>query len=178
MKDFIRVDVKDYVYTGIDSGDLVPFLAIKYGKVRARRGLLGEVVNTYTDGGILERENMVEVDSVTGRMGWVLTKCNADGEVIIDEYGNKNEWIMSDSSFCEEYQLDSSLDGVYKSVDGPQLFVQVLTDITMVQGDKEMNIEAGGFINITDMEHCYGISDRDFDDTYRVLEDEPNVSLK
>jgi len=177
MKEFIRINVKDYVINGIASGDLVPFLAIKYARVRARQGVLDEVVNTYTDGGVLERKNKVSVDPVTGRLGWVITKCSPDGEIIIDEFGNKNEWIMSDSSFCEEYQLDPNLDGVYKSVDGPQMFVQVLTDITMVQGSKEMNIEAGGYINITDIDDCYGISDRDFDDTYRILEDAPKNVL-
>ena len=57
MEDFIRVDVRDYVNKGIENGDLAPFWAIKYGRVRARRGNLGEIVNTYTDGGILEKEN-------------------------------------------------------------------------------------------------------------------------
>lgn len=54
MEKFVRVDVRDYVNSGIANGDLAPFWAIKYGRVRARRGTVGEVVNTYTDRGILE----------------------------------------------------------------------------------------------------------------------------
>ena len=46
MKEFVRVNVKDYVTLGIENGDLIPFWAIKYGRVRARRGNLGELVNT------------------------------------------------------------------------------------------------------------------------------------
>lgn len=91
MSDFVRVDVRDYVDAGINSGDLVPFWAVKYGRVRARRGEAGEVIQTFTDGGILERENVVRIDSKTGRTGWIITKCTSDGDVIIDEYGNKNE---------------------------------------------------------------------------------------
>ena len=82
MEDFIRVDVRDYVDKVIENGDLAPFWAIKYGRVRARRGRLGEIVNTYTDGGIVEKENMVEIDPSTGRTGWIITKCSPDGEVI------------------------------------------------------------------------------------------------
>ena len=170
MEDFIRVDVRDYVNKGIENGDLVPFWAIKYGRVRARRGNTGEVVNTYTDGGILERENQVSVDPQTGNPGWILTKCTPDGEIIIDEYGNKNEWIMDDSDFILEYSMVPNMDGVFMSVDGPQLFVQVLTDMVMVQGEKEMHVECGGFINITDYSSCYAISERDFNDTYRVMD--------
>ena len=178
MEDFIRVDVRVYVNKGIENGDLAPFWAIKYGRVRARRGNLGELVNTYTDGGILERKNQVTVDPQTGKPGWVITKCSPDGEVIIDEYGNKNEWIMKDSDFISEYALDPDMDGVFMSVDGPQLFVQVLTDMVMVQGEKEMHVECGGFINITDLSSCYAISERDFNDTYRIMDTEnPEVTL-
>jgi hypothetical protein len=178
MEEFLRVDVRDYVNSGIANGDLAPFWAIKYGRVRARRGTVGEVVNTYTDRGILERENVVKIDSITGNPGWIITKCTPDGEVLIDEYGNKNEWIMEDSDFIQEYVLDSNLDSVFKSVDGPQLFVQVLTDMVMVQGDREMHVECGGYINITDFSSCYVISERDFNDTYRVMDTEnPEVTL-
>lgn len=178
MSNFIKIDVCDYVNTGIDNGDLVQFWAIKYGRVRARRGKLGELVRTYTDGGILERENVVEIDSKTGRAGWIITKCSLDGEVIVDEYGNMNEWIMEDSEFIDEYMPDSNVEGLFMSVDGPQLFVQVLTDMIMVQGDKEMHVECGGYINITDINDCYAISERDFYDTYRILDtDNPEKSL-
>ncbi len=178
MEEFIRVDVKDYVNSGIENGDLAPFWAIKYGRIRARRGILGEEVNTYTDGGILERKNQVSIDSQTGKVGWIITKCTPDGEIIVDEYGNKNEWIMDDSDFISEYALDPNNDGVFMSVDGPQLFVQVLTDMVMVQGNREMHVECGGFINITDFTNCYAISERDFNDTYRVMDTEnPEVTL-
>jgi len=172
MEDYIKVNIQDYVNKGIESGDLVPFWAVKFGRVRARRGNLGEAVNTYTDGGMLEKENFVEVDSVTGKLGWVITKCTPYGEIIIDEYGNKNEWIMDDSEFIAEYALDPNLEGVFISVDSPQLFVQALTDMTIVQRDEEMNVECGGFINITNFSDCYAISERDFNDTYKIMDTE------
>ena len=179
MEKFIKVNVQDYVNNGIDNGDLVPFWAIKYGRVRARRGSIGEVVHTFTSGGMLERKNTVKIDPVTGNPGWIITKCSPDGEVLIDEYGNKNEWIMDDSDFVKEYVLDPHFDEVFMSVDGPQLFVQVLTDMIMVQGTKEMKVECGGFINITEFSSCYAISERDFNDTYRVIDNEnPEYTLR
>ena len=178
MDGFIKVNVKEYVDNGIENGDLVPFWAVKYGRVRARRGSVGEIVYTYTDGGILEKENSVEVDSITGKNDWIITKCNIDGEIMIDEYGNKNEWIMSDSSFTEEYALDPALEGVFMSVDRPQLFVQALTNMIIFQNDEEMLVECGGYINITDITDCYAISERDFNDTYKVINiDNPKITL-
>ena len=178
MEDFIKVDVREYVNKGIENGDLTPFWAKKYGRVRARRGNLGEVICTYTDGGMLERENKVSVDPITGNPGWIITKCTPDGEIVIDEYGNKNEWIMDDSEFMSEYVLDPNLENVFMSIDRPQLFVQVLTDMTIVQGFKEMHVECGGYISITDISDCYAISERDFNDTYRVIDNEnPEVTL-
>lgn len=178
MEDFIRVDVREYVETGIKNGDLVPFWAIKYGRVLARRGEVGEVVFTYTDGGIVEKENKVKIDPKTGNPGWILTKCDLTGGEVVDEYGNKNEWIMSDSKFTTQYMPDPDVYGLFMSVDGPQLFVQVLTDMTIVQGEEEMHVECGGYINITNISNCYAISERDFNDTYRILDTEnPEKSL-
>ena len=33
-----------------------------------------------------------------------------------------------------------------------------------------MNIAAGGYINITNPDDMYGISERDFEDTYKVVD--------
>lgn len=95
MEDFIRVDVREYVETGIKNGDLVPFWAIKYGRVMARRGEVGEVVFTYTDGGIVEKENKVKIDPKTGNPGWILTKCDLTGEEVIAENGAVEEYTIN-----------------------------------------------------------------------------------
>ena len=43
-----------------------------------------------------------------------------------------------------------------------------------------MQIAAGGYINITDPDDMYGISKRDFDDTYKVVEKDkrPYIELE
>jgi hypothetical protein len=40
-----------------------------------------------------------------------------------------------------------------------------------------MNIEAGGWLNVTNLDDVYGISQRDFEDTYRIVEEQPKVTL-
>ena len=41
--------------------------------------------------------------------------------------------------------------------------------IHIVQWREEWNVDAGGYINITDPEDLYVISGRDFSDTYQVI---------
>ena len=168
METFRKVDAKHYVLSGLASGELVPFYAVKIGKVLARRGKVGEEVITYTDGGLVEKVNTVEIDPDTGNTNWVLMKANEYGYPIVDEYGHVNEWIKDDSEFQEEYDPDEEIDGLFKSVDGAQLFVPVLLDIILIQNGEEMYVKAGGFLNITDLTSIYGISERDFRDTYRI----------
>lgn len=171
MSEFIKVDAKHYVITGMSSGEMVPFYAIKRGKVLARRGKVGEEIVTYTDGGLVEKVDKVEIDSDTGLPNWILMKANDYGYPVIDEYGHVNEWTKDDSDFLEEYSPDDEVEGVFVSVDGPQLFVPVLNDIILVQNGEEMAVKSGGYLNITDLTKIYGISLRDFRDTYRVCED-------
>ena len=171
MDKFVKVDAKHYVITGLQSGNLVPFRAVKDGKVLARRGKVGEEIITYTDGGLVEKVNRVEIDPDTGNPEWVLMKANVHGYPIVDEYGHTNEWIKDDSDFMEDYVPDKSIDGVYESVDGAQIFVPVLMDIILVQGGEEMFVKAGGYLNVTDITNIYGISKRDFDDTYRIIDE-------
>lgn len=175
MSKFRKVDAKHYVVVGLENGELVPFYAKKCGKVMARRGNVGEKVVTYTEGGIVEKENVVEIDYDTGLPGWILTKVDDSGSPVVDEFGHKNEWIRGDSDFSSEYVKEKGISRVYKPIDGPQLFVQVLNDITIVQNDEMMNVEAGGYLNITDLNSIYGISKRDFDDTYICVDD---ISIK
>lgn len=172
MGTFRKVEAKHYVLSGLASGELVPFYAVKTGKVLARRGKVGEEVITYTDGGLVEKVNTVEIDPDTGNTNWVLMKANDYGYPIVDEYGHVNEWTKDDSDFQEEYDPDEEIDGLFKSVDGAQLFVPVLLDIILVQNGEEMYVKAGGFLNITDLTCIYGISERDFRDTYRICDEQ------
>lgn len=52
---------------------------------------------------------------------------------------------------------------------GTSVFVEISDNITLNQWGSDMDIAKGGFINITDENDMYGISARDFEDTYRAI---------
>ena len=91
---------------------------------------------------------------------------------MIDEYGNKNEWIIDDTTFKKKYEVDIENPMLFKPKGGPQIFVEIPDNIILEQWGSEMNIEKGGYINITNVDDMYGISKRDFEDTYRFVGEE------
>ena len=90
--------------------------------------------------------------------------------------GYINEWIIDDATFKKKYEMDEQVPGVFKPKGQNQVFVQIPDNITLEQWGSEMNIAAGGFINITDSNDMYGISKRDFEDTYKFV-DEQNIGF-
>ena len=177
-KIFTKVSGKDYAVAGIASGELKPVVAVKFARVLARRGVVGEEVISYSQNGIVEKVATVSVDPETKETGWVLTKLDENGEVLVDEFGHKNEWIVDAKTFAKKYDLDETKDGsVYKPKGGPQIFVPIVMDVILEQWGGEMKIEAGGWLNITNASDIYGISERDFEDTYRIVSEEPNYKL-
>lgn len=177
-KEFVRISGKDYAEAGIASGELKPVIAVKFARVLARRGQIGEEVISYTQNGLVEKVDTVGVDETTKEVDWVLTKLDENGEVVVDEFGHKNEWIVKHVTFAKKYELDETkTGGVFKPVGGPQVFVPIVMDVTLEQWGSLMNIEAGGWLNITNPEDIYGISERDFEDTYRIVSDVPTYKL-
>lgn len=177
-KIFTKVSGKDYAVAGIASGELKPVVAVKFARVLARRGVVGEEVISYSQNGIVEKVATVTEDPETKQTGWVLTKLDENGEVLVDEFGHKNEWIVDAGTFARKYDLDETKkESVYKPKGGPQIFVPIVMDVILEQWGSEMKIEAGGWLNITNPDDIYGISQRDFEDTYRIVGEEPNYKL-
>ena len=98
-KEFIKVDAREFAVMGMENGDLVPVTAIKFARIIARQGNVGEIVETYTQNGLLEKSASVGLDATTQQPGWVVTKVDENGNVIIDEFGHRNEWIIEDFTF-------------------------------------------------------------------------------
>lgn len=170
--DFKKVDVNEYVKEGLENGTMVPRTAVKFARIVARQGVVGQEVESFTANGLSEKVAVVELDEVTKQPGWIATKVDADGNVIIDEFGHKNQWIISNSTFVKKYEVDPENPTLFKPKGGPQVFVEIQDNITLEQWGSEMNVEKGGFINITNPDDMYGISKRDFEDTYQFVADE------
>lgn len=54
---------------------------------------------------------------------------------------------------------------------GPQIFVQIKDNIILNQWGSDMQIASGSYINITNVDDMYGISQRNFEDTYKFVDD-------
>jgi len=177
-----KVEVLSYVKEGIESGVLVPIVAEKFARIIARQGVVGERVVTMSvneKGEPIEEEvAFVPFDKKTGRAGWVVCKADENGNPVVDEHGNKNFWIIDDSTFRRKYEVEDGELGVYRPVGGPQIFVQFYENLVIDQWGGEEKIAAGGYINITDLNDIYGISERDFNDTYKITSKKAKVKIQ
>lgn len=172
-ENYKEIEVLKYVKEGIESGTMIPFGAEKFARILARRGVIGEEVVTMSvdDEGnpIVEKIDTVKKDEKTGKPGMVVTKADDYGNPIIDENGNANTWIIDDSTFIKKYELTEGTIDFYRPIGGSQIFVEIPEDIRLFQWGGFMNIAKGGYINITNADDMYGISKRDFEDTYRRI---------
>lgn len=178
MIDYILVNIKEYVCEGLRNGFLIPKEAKKNARIFARQGIPGEKVITYSTNGLIETTNTVQLDLETNQPGWIATKVE-NGVVLLDEFGNRNEWIIPDSVFKKKYEIDSENPYLFRPKGGIQLFVEIPHNIKFnALWGEEMNICAGGYLNITDIDNIYGLQERDFLETYRFLNDEKSKKMK
>ena len=177
MDNYIEVNIVDYVKKGLEDGTLVPVQAEKYARIVARQGNVGEeVVSWSVDSSgneIKEKVDTVQLDPNTNEPGWIVTKATPEGDLVVDDNNHLNQWIIGDSTFRKKYEIDSDNPDLYKPTGGIQMFVQIPDNIILEQWGSKMQIASGGYINITNSNDMYGISERDFDDTYTIVGD-PN----
>lgn len=171
MEQYIKVDVLNYVKQGLEEGTMVARVAEKFARIIAKQGKVGEEVISWSVDSegkeIKEKVASVEVDPKTNEPGWIVTKVDEQGEIIVDNNGHPNQWIIEDSTFKKKYEIDEQFPGLFKPVGGVQTFVQINDNIILNQWGSDMQIAKGGYINITNVDDMYGISQRDFEDTYR-----------
>lgn len=105
--DYTKVDVVEYINEKIASGEYSPFSA--------------------------EKVATVEVDQELGQTGWIVTKVDEGGNVLVDSNGHSNEWIIPPKKFAMKYELDPNNDGLYKPTGGVQEFVQINENVIIHQ---------------------------------------------
>ena len=100
MENYTKVDVLTYVKNGLESGTLVPIEAYKFARIMARPGIVGEEVISWSvdslGNEVKEKVDTVSLDEETNNPGWVVTKTDEDGNIILDNNGHSNDWIISD----------------------------------------------------------------------------------
>lgn len=162
-------DLQAYVSKMFDGGAKA-VIAEKTARIAARKGIPGEEITTWSqdaDGNPLI-EKTATISQADGIVEWVVSKIDEKGAFLIDQNGHNNQWIIDNSTFLRKYEADSGNPGIYKPVGGPQKFVRLSEAIHILQWGDEWNVDAGGYINITVQNDYYVISERDFNDTYRI----------
>ncbi len=182
MEEYIKVNVEEYVKKGLESGQMIPRTAEKFARIVAKQGHVGEkVISWSTDSlgrEVLEKEAYVEEDKETKMPGWIVTKVDLNGNAIVDLNGHMNQWIIDDTTFKKKYEIDPDNDLLFKPKGGPQVFVQIADNIILNQWGSDMKIACGGYINITNAGDFYGISQRDFEDTYHFCDLDDHKGIK
>lgn len=167
--DYKKVEnIADYVKELTDAG-VEAITAEKFARIAARQGQVGETVTSWSVDS--EGKPIVEKEATVAEGDWVATKMDEDGQPIVDPNGHTNEWIIDDETFHKKYEDDPAHPGVFKPIGGPQQFMRTSEAITINQWGEDMNVDAGGYINVTDPNDIYVISERDFTDTYKEKAD-------
>lgn len=176
MDNYTKVDVHQYVDMGIKNGTMIPKEAEKFARIVAKQGQVGEKVILWSVDSlgheIQEKVAYVQNDENTNQPGWIVTKVDEDGNIMLDNNNHVNQWIIEDSVFRKKYEIDPENPTLFKPKGGPQIFVQINDNIILNQWGEDMKIAAGGYINITNINDMYGISERDFNDTYQFTEEQ------
>ena len=172
--EFMPVDIKEYVTEGLDAGILNPIYAKKTAPTHLVQGEEGTNVTSWVENEDgtprIEREGIVQKDEETGGLGWIATKVDSKGNPVIDRNGHMNQWIIKDSVFRRTYEPSNLGNDLYIKSE-VQTLVQIPDNIVFKNKYGEvMNVAAGGYINITNYERMYGISERDFKDTHEIIE--------
>lgn len=170
MEEYVKVDIKEYVNEVLKNNSVIE--AENFARIIAKQGSNGEEViswNTDKDKDeVLEKRDFIKPDA-KGNMPWIAIKADSNGEPIIDVNGHDNRWIIDNDTFNKKYEKDTdSL--IYKPKGGIQKFVQITDNIILKHWGCDMKIAKGGFINITNPNDLYGISKRDFEDTYKIID--------
>lgn len=146
--------LKDYVLSVfLDGAQVKPYA--KFARIKARQGVVGEAVETKMANGLSETKNIVGIDEKTNQPDWIVT--NPSGE----------EYLVKDSNFQKKYEVFDKENGIYKPKGGVQMFIQIPEDISFTAPwGEEMNVSAGGYLNITNPKDIYGVQEKEFHETY------------
>lgn len=155
--------------------------ASKFQRVNVQKGK--KYIEDYYKGkGVTDRRKL---GRMIRRKGAPLTTVASDGtqetkntvtrnHTVLNNVGNKeNRWAAETPTFKRKYEKDTEKSGVYKPKGGPMLAAQVNEPISFnAPWNEKMNIDKGGYIlqDPNNKNDAYGISGKDFDNTYRFEE--------
>lgn len=141
-------DIKEYV-NGLFEDGILSYYYKKFGRIDAKQGTIGQTIIT-KEGNL----NKVKADE-KGNLDWIVT--NPNGE----------KFIVPHKTFVSRYETKVGLDGKHAPISKIIRAVRILENISFTASwGKQMNIKAGGFLDITNFNDIYGIQEKDFFETY------------
>lgn len=147
----------------------------KYRKVRAieyvKTGLLFNEIKPF----VAERKSDVKVISFSKSQ---VVFCKADpltGESVCDETGQIVKYTMNTDRFLKRYYVVDKANNVFKPINSTFIFVPVLTDILIECFGTELKVDAGSYLNITNLDDIYPISEEEFKNLYYVVYDDDKL---
>jgi len=125
----------------------------KFARVEAREAQEGEKIVTQVKDGTIETTNIAHSGD------WIIT--NPGGE----------QYIIPGDKFAKKYVPATELgEGWYKPAGGPQSFLQIKQDITLIASwGEEQHLKAGAYLNITNPGDIYGVAEIEFHQTYKLV---------
>ena len=148
-KNYRKVRAIEYVKTGLLFKEIKPFVAEKKAAVK---------VISFSDTHVI----FCKVDPLTG-------------ESICDETGQIVEYTMNTDRFLKRYYVVDKANNVFNPINSTCIFVPVLTDIMIECFGTELKVDAGSYLNITNLDDIYPISAEEFDNLYSVVYDDDKL---
>ena len=134
--------------------------------VSFRRAVPGEEIVSIDKNGVVE-------GTVKGREDlMVVTRCDKDGNPILNKDGKPNTWTIEEDIFKRTFSADEKT-GIALPKQEKRIFLQVDRDIDIPVSWADNGIQhvpAGGYLNITNEKDVYGIGQEEFKETYNVVE--------
>lgn len=148
-------------------------MATKGAPVIATKAQPGDTIEVWTKNGNLE----VATETAHENQ-WLCTKADENGEVAIDANGHRNQWFQDDDKLRKNYQISDDFNGgLVQPKGGEKEFIQIDRDITIQVPWGEngalipQNLQAGSYLNISNMDDVYGIAEEEFAETYNVTKE-------
>ncbi len=155
------LDIKQYLKNGILTGKLKPFFAVKTAGVSARKGKVGEIINSFTLEGNYSTTKTV-FRTTNGEIDWVVT--NDEGE----------SFVMDDASFKNSYEETEVLNQ-YRPTGKEKLVVQVFEHIQFKNKfGNTFRILPWHFVVADDNNDFYELTPKALESHYKIVKKEFN----
>ncbi len=160
-------DIPEYAISILKSGKAEVDEVFKHTRIRAKRGVAGERIDTIVDGRVETPDGeYVSIDEKTGKPGWV----------VIGAHGEK--YIISDSTFISLYDEDPERPGEFISKGAPVLSLKLDENVRLHTSFGLQDIPAGGYLLMKSNKKIYGIDEKVYEDTYKRTGKKPEECLK